>query len=603
MMRKRKSPGALEEKDIFANTAAVRDLFCPDSIIDTYSHLIISNDRHVRIYALQMLPRQVHVGWLDEVFNIGDVDVSVYITPVPDRDVVRNLLKKESQATTQYYIDQKNGNIARIPELEQQIADYQGLRDIVQLGQDKLFFVTTFITIHAESRQDLHRKSEHLESILARKNMLARPLVFRQLDGLKAALPLGKHNFPKYEKNLTSYASGCSLPLTISTGGHSSGSQLGYNVFSQTPIFLNRFAGEHLIPNQHIFISGETGSGKSVTLRLLALLEAYRGIATAFVDPEGENIHITRAVGGQVISLMPGRFSGINPLDIEAEPDEAGPMAVNVHAKLEDIQSIISSVFRYYNGQGLGIQEVALLEEAILEEYRERGITTKPESLYANGIKKAMPTMTDIHNRLKPKPGAELLVNGMKPLLRGGSVGMFDGQSTLQIKNESMLCFNLRGLGGEFSRFVGIQATLAWLWQKFAQRGGKEVHKCIAVDEAWMFLRYPGAAHYLEILARRGRKHGCGLTISTQRFEEFASSPEGRAVIESCASVLVLRQEDHAAQSVVDYFKLSAGCLDLIVPPAGAGQGILRVSGNTTAIQVDPAPFEWDLVQTCVQGR
>lgn len=603
-MRKNKKPVDLAEKDILGgNMVSIQDLFCPDGIIEGYNKLQITNDRHVRVYAMHIFPRQVFIGWLDDIFNIGDVDVSTYISPVPEKDVVRNILKKESQATTQYIIDQKNGNIARMPELEQQIADYQGLRNVIQLGQDKLFFVSIFITIHAVADEDLHRKGDQLESILARKNILARTLAFKQLDGFKTIMPLGKHNFPQYEKNLTSYASACCLPLTISTGGHSSGVELGYNVFSKTPIFIDRFAGERIVPNQHLFICGETGSGKSVTMRQLALLEAYRGIKTAFVDPEGEYVHITREVGGQVVSLTPGRFSGINPLDIEAEREEDGSMVVNVQAKLEDTQTLISSVFRYYNGQGLGIQEVALLEEAILEEYRERGITAAPKSLYLNGMKKAMPTLTDIHTRIATKPGADLLFNGMKPLLRGGSVGMFDGQSTVQIMNESMICFNLRGLGGEFSRFVGIQAILAWLWQKFAQKGGKEVPKCIAVDEAWMFLRYPGAAQYLEVLARRGRKHGCGLTIATQRFEEFASSPEGRAVIESCASVLVLRQEEHAAQAVIDYFHLSEGCLDLIIPPAGAGQGILRVSGTTTAIQVEPAPFEWDLVQTFVQGR
>lgn len=604
IFKKKKHVVQISEPDIMEqNITSIQHLFSPDVIIESYNKLEIANNRHLRVYALQILPRRVYVGWLDDVFNIGDVDVSTYIIPVPDKDVVRNVLKKESAATTQYYIDQNSGNIARMPELEQQIADYQGLRDLVQLGQDRLFFMTIFIAIHGTSDEDLLRKGEQLESILARKNVLARILIFQQVKGVKSILPLGSHQFPKYEKNITSGAGACCMPLTISTGGHSTGVGLGHNVYSKTPIFIDRFAGEHIIPNQHLFICGETGSGKSVTMRFLALLETYRGIKTAFVDPEGEYINITKAVGGQVISLFPGKFSGINPLDVEPEKEEDGLFIVNVHAKIEDVQALISSVFRYYSREGLGIQEVALLEEAILEEYRDRGITANPESLYRNGIKKPMPTLSDIHKRLDQKPGGEQLYNGMKPLLSGGSVGMFDGQSTVQIEDKSMICFNLRGLGGEFSRFVGIQAILAWLWQKFAQKGGKEVPKCIGIDEAWMFLRYPGAAQYLELLARRGRKHGCGLTIATQRFKEFAVSDEGSAVIESCASILVLRQEDHAAQAVIDYFHLSEGCLDLIVPPAQAGQGVLRVSGTTTAIQVEPAPFEWELVQTHVQGR
>lgn len=574
MFKKKKATSLEQEPNIFNNTTTIQDLFCPDAIIEGYNRLEIANERYVRIYALQVLPRRTWIGWLDDVFNIGDVDISTYITPVPDKDVVRHILRKETAATSQYYIDTQSGNNARIPELEQQIADYQGLRDQVQLGQDKLFFMAIFIAVHATSEEDLHRKSEQLDSILARKNVLARTLVFQQLNGLKAILPLGHHSFPKYDKNVTSGAGACCLPLTISTGGHSSGVELGFNVYSKSRVFLDRFAGERIIPNQHLFVCGVTGSGKSVTLRFLALLEAYRGIRTAFIDPEGEYVNITHKVGGQVISLFPGRFSGINPLDLEPEKQEDGTYILNIQAKIEDVQALISSVFRYYSAEGLGIQEVALLEEAIMEEYRERGIEHNVDSLYHNGIKKPMPTLSDIHNRLAKKPGADKLHNGMIPLLNNGTVGMFDGQSTIQLDDKPMICFNLRGLGGDFSRFVGIQAILAWLWQKFAQKGGKEQPKCVAVDEAWMFLRYPGAAQYLEVLARRGRKHGCGLTIATQRFKEFVDSPEGSAVIDSCASVLVLRQEDHVAQSVIDYFHLSSGCLNLIIPPASAGQGI-----------------------------
>lgn len=600
-MRKKKKQ-ADQNKKYDENMVTVQDLFCPDGIIENYSDLEITSDQFVRVFALYVYPRQIYVGWLDDVFNIGDVDLSVHISPVPDKEVVNKILSMETKASSQYILDKQSGNIARMPELEQQISDYQSLRNVIQLGQDKILLVTIFITIHADSTEELHRKTEQLDSILAKKNITPRVLILRQIDGLKASLPLGKHKFPKYSRDLTSLAAAACLPITVSSGGHSTGVQLGYNVFSGTPVFLNRFAGEHIIPNAHLFICGETGAGKSVSLRFLALLESYRGIKTAFVDPEGEYVRLAKRVGGQVISLRPGRFSGINPLDVESEEEEDGSYTVNVQSKIEDVQVLISSVFRYYSNEGLGIQEVAFLEEAILEEYKSRGITSNPESLYDNGIKKMMPTLSSIHKRLKSKPGTEKLVNGMTPLLKGGSVGMFDGQSTVKLENEPMVDFDLHWLGGDFSKFVGIQSILAWLWQKFAQKGGKKVPKCVAIDEAWMFLRYLGSASYLEILGRRGRKHGCGLTIATQRFSEFAKSDEGQAVIESCASILVLRQEEHAANAVIDYFHLSEGCLDLILPPAGGGQGILRISGNVTAIQVNPAPFEWDLVQTYLAG-
>lgn len=426
--------------------------------------------------------------------------------------------------------------------------------------------------------------------------------VLRIQDLFVPDLPLAKNMLTDYERNLTSGATACCLPLAVAGGGHPSGAMLGVNLFSKAPAFLNRFAGESVISNQHVFISGVSGSGKSVSARTLALQEGYRGIRTAFVDPEGEYIYFSLEMGGQVVELRPGRFSGINPLDVEPEIEPDGTMHINVLAKVEDLKGLVGAVYRYHSGKGLDVREAALLEEAVRDDFRERGIDENPKNLYVGGVKKEMPTLSSVQARLTGKPGVEVLADAMKPLLAGGTVGMFDGQTQIHLGDAPFICFNLRSLGGDFPRFIGLYSTLSWLWQYFAQRGGRDVPKSIVVDEAWMFLRHPDAALYLEILARRGRKHGCGLTISTQRFEEFAANEAGRAIIDSCATILVLKQEEHAAGAAVEYFKLASGCTNLL-SRARAGQGILRVSGSTSAVQVQPAPFEWEFVETKIGGR
>lgn len=578
------------------NNLTAQDLFAPDGLMVNFDSLRVGTG-HARVYAVHALPRRLQVGWLDEVLNIGDVDVAVYVAPAPDRDVIRRLEQRENQAATRMI--QEGGRRASLVTL---VEELQALRAAIELGNDRLFFLTFLILIHAETEEELRKRCRFVESTLARRGVRPAALVLRQLEGLKSVLPLALDRMPDFEKGLTSGAAACCLPLSVAGSGHSTGVLLGYNIYTQAPVMLDRFAGEHVIPNQHMFISGETGSGKSVTLRFLALLEGYRGTRAAFVDPEGEYVHFTRALGGQVISLRPGAFSGINPLDVEPEIDDDGRQRVNLQDKMADLNGLVAAVFRYQTGQGLDVRETAMLEEAVREEYAARGITSDPASLYKGGVKKPMPTLSDIQARLAQKPGAERVADGMKLLTKGGSLGMFDGQTTLHLQeNVPFICFNLRGLETEFARFVGVYATLSWLWQFFAQKGGRELKKSIAVDEAWMFLRHPDAAFYLETLARRGRKHGCALTIATQRFEEFASTKEGRAVIESCATILVLKQEEHAALAAVEYFRLASGCAGLL-SRARAGQGILRVSGFTTAVHVFPAPFEWPLVETKVKG-
>lgn len=599
-----KKPGKekpTEQPDMFKNAMRIQDTFCPDGLQVGYNFLRLGTDRLCRVYAVQALPRRVQVGWLDEIFRAGDVEVSVHFQPASDGEVIPRLTKKEAQARAQYELDSRAGNISRLPELEGAIADYRALRDAIQLGNDRLYYVTVLIVVHGVHEEELRQRCGVVEDVLARKGVLSRVLAARQAEGIKSVLPTGTLKIQDFAKNLTSGAAACCLPITVSGAGHATGAAVGHNLFTGSLVFLDRFAGKSIIPNPHLFISGETGAGKSVTLRLLSLLEADLGVKTAFVDPENENVHFVKETGGQSIFLESGRFSGMNVLEVDVETDEKGALRVNVLDKIADVQGWLAAVFRYNSGKGLEMRELALIEEALRELYREKGITDAPESLYEGGVKKPMPTLTDLQKRLAQKPGAQELADSIKPLLSGGSLGMFDGQTTLRLVDAPFIGFHLKAIGSDFARFVAVFAVLSWLWQKFAQKGGYSVKKCVAVDEAWMFLRHPDVAMHLEILARRGRKHGCALTVATQRFEEFASSEAGRAVIESCATILVLRQEEHAADAAVDYFKLSGGCRDLLAN-AKAGAGILRIAGATTAVQISPAPFEWPLVETRVGG-
>lgn len=589
-------------KDLQKNTLTIQDMFAPDGIENNFDYIRLGSDSWSRVYVVSALPRALTIGWLDEIFyRAGDVDVSIYMVPAPDRNVINSLIRKETQVRAQKVLDYKSGNISRLPELDAAIADYAILREQIQLSRDRLFYVSIYITVHAPTHEELRHKCSALEDVFARKNVRIRTLVLRQKEGIVTTLPLSNDRIDDFWKNLTTGAAACCMPASTVAVGHASGVPIGVSQSTRAPILINRYAGEHVITNPSMFISGETGSGKSVTGRTLALRESLLGVRYAFVDPEGEYIRLTQEVGGQVIRIKPGTFSGINILDIEPalEEDENGSRreVINIQDKVAEVQNLISVVIGQQNKRGLEPREIAILEECLLAEYIDRGITSDPGSLYSDGVKKQMPTLTTLRDRIKDK--SKDLADILSPMLKTGSIGMFDGHTTLKLNEAQMICFSLKSLNVDFTKFYSMYVILGWLWQKFAQKGGKSIKKSILIDEAWMFLRYPAAAFILETLARRGRKYGCGLTILTQRFEEFAASQEGRSIIESCATQLVLKQEEHAAGAAVEYFKLSGGCRDFLVQ-APPGCGILRLSGAITGIEITPLHFEWPFVETKV---
>ena len=52
---------------------------------------------------------------------------------------------------------------------KKQIGDLEDLRMLIQTNQDKLFFATIFISVNAESLEDLNEKTKILESELIKK--------------------------------------------------------------------------------------------------------------------------------------------------------------------------------------------------------------------------------------------------------------------------------------------------------------------------------------------------------------------------------------------------------------------------------------------------
>lgn len=89
-----------------------------------------------------------------------------------------------------------------LPTLEKQISDLEDLRMLIQTNQDKLFFATIFISLNAESLQELNEKTKILESELNKKTAMIRTLTFRQLEGLKTMLPIGEVPISNYERNM-----------------------------------------------------------------------------------------------------------------------------------------------------------------------------------------------------------------------------------------------------------------------------------------------------------------------------------------------------------------------------------------------------------------
>ena len=63
----------------------IHSLYIPDALEETRDMLYLGPGRYARIYAVSVYPRDVYVGWLDDLFSAGEIDLSVMVESIPQR--------------------------------------------------------------------------------------------------------------------------------------------------------------------------------------------------------------------------------------------------------------------------------------------------------------------------------------------------------------------------------------------------------------------------------------------------------------------------------------------------------------------------------------
>lgn len=594
-----------QEIDIVEKVQSLHDILMPDALSEEMDTIYLGPNKYLRSFVITVYPRETYVGWLDDVYSVGEIDLSVITENVPDHVVIKKLTELVVKATTEHNLHTKAGNIQHLPQLEEMVRDLERERAAIQTNRDRMFFTTLLITVRAKSLHELDDKCQRLDSLMARKSAHIRSLTTRQIEGFKNTLPINMPPLKGYDRNITTGGLATMFPVSNPELTHENGVYLGDNLFTGAPVFLNSFIGPPHLSNQHLTIFGTSGSGKSYALKLMLARSYAIGRRIAIIDPEGEYQKlVSDMLDGRYINIKQGESAGINLFDIEPDLDESGTrQSVNIYEKIAEIRNLCGAVTWNFMGRALNGLEAIAIEESVQQIYKERGINKNVESLYIESdmeeseegeffigkIKKRMPTLTDFHNILKEKKNAEELATIFQPFLRGGSMGMFDCESTLQ-PDDKIIAFNMFEIEDEFTKFYANFVLLSWIWQKFVQTD-KDVQKVVACDETWMFIKYPESAKFLESLARRGRKHNVSLIVASQFIDEFLSSEEGKSVINSCASSILMRQSSASTEQTVKHFHLSSGTRESL-QSFTTGECIISLGGAVSAVRIKSFPYE-----------
>ena len=174
------------------------------------------------------------------------------------------------------------------------------------------------------------------------------------------------------------------FPFTSATLTQEKGVMYGVNEQNGSLIVFDRFSLE----NANEVILGKSGSGKSYLLKLELMRQFVFGTEIIIVDPEGEYEKLATTLGGENLSFTQSSPVKINPFDLsglyEEGENELGLKILSLHALLRLIMGNLSSA------------QDAMLDRALVETYRQKGITADPSTQ-----KLEPPLMEDLYKIFK----------------------------------------------------------------------------------------------------------------------------------------------------------------------------------------------------------
>ena len=566
----------------------LRDLISPSSIEIQSDHFRLGT-KYGRTLYIYGYPRTISTGWLSPLINMDEVlDISIYIYPVDTGVIMKNLRKKVTQLEADISLNAEKGRI-RNPETEHAIQDAEELRDDLQLGREKFFRFGLYVTLWADSLDELNFVQHKIENYFGSSMIFSKVATSQQEQGMNSTMPMATDQL-MIRRNMNTSAISTSFPFTSADLTQEKGILYGINLHNNGLVIFDRFTLE----NANLVVFAKSGAGKSFAVKLEAVRSMMMGSEIVIIDPENEYQKLCDAVGGSYVRLSLNSDVRINPFDlpkvIDSE-DASDALRANLVTLHGLFRLMLGGTQSGPGGQtvaALTPSEEADLDQALIDTYARAGITSDPLTHQSTP-----PTIVNLYDTLLHMGGSgPQLAQRLRKYSTGTFAGIFSQQSNIDINNQ-MVVFNIRDLEDEL-RPVAMYIVLNHIWNIVR---AKQKRRLLIVDEAWQLMKYDDSASFLFSLAKRARKYYLGLTTITQDVEDFMSSKMGRAIVMNSSMQLLLKQSSAAVDVLSDVFKLTSAERQLL-SSLPVGQGLFFAGQSHVHIQIVASETETGLITT-----
>lgn len=474
---------------------------------------------------------------------------------------------------------------------------------------EDLFYLTIFITINAPTITELRTRMTSIIDLMKSHDFEIKRCDYRMAEALEAVLPINKVPavlYMKAKRNVLTSTAAATYPFTSFEMASNAGIMLGINAHNNSLCTVDLFNTKQN-KNANMVILGTSGAGKTYSAQLIMLRMRTRGIQGYIIAPiKGHEFRrACTAIGGQFITIGPGSKDCINIMEIRrtVAPNIGLLDGVDYESDQSMLAAKVQQVMTFLNllVPDMNYEETQLADDAILNTYKDFGISYDNDSLYLDAEHtkfKTMPILGDLYRHLADNPRTERIAIVLNRYV-SGSAASFNGQTNVDLNNKYIV-FNLETLTGTMLT-VGMMIVLDFVWD--AVKSDRTQRKAILIDEIWQLIGSTGnkrAAEFCLDIFKLIRGYGGAAIAATQDMNDFFALEDGRygkAIINNSKNKIILNLEPDEAESVKDIFRLSAAELDMILK-FDKGHALLCSNNTRIHLAIKASRLEGELITT-----
>jgi len=410
--------------------------------------------------------------------------------------------------------------------------DAKYIRKEIQVNNEDIYFLYIYIELYAEDIQKLEYYLNKIEGITQSKGMQTRRANFRQEELFLSSLPIMQnHEMVKEASRRNILTSGllATYPFISSTVFDEDGIFIGTNIYNNSLVFIDRYNNQKY-KNANICIFGTSGAGKSFYTKLLILRYKLLGISQYIIDPEREYNHLCETLKGTQIKIGPNSKTYINILEIRKESIEDGESGY-LATKIGKLIGFFNLIFGELNEE-----EKALIEEKLIQTYKNKNINFDDKSLYKEIRKnkkikkifkgpKEMPILKDLYYILGEDKRTEKFKTKLIPFVKG-SMKFFNQYTNIELNND-LIVADIYDLGEDNLKY-GMYLFTDIFWDKIKENRNEK--KAIYLDEIWRLIGVTSnkeVASFIYKIFKTIRKYSGSSVAITQDISDIFSLDNG----------------------------------------------------------------------------